>query len=164
VRLAERPVTRWELAVCPLDDPKQLAAGAALGYPVDAGTGCFVDADAARRLVADEARIAETVVGELRRRGVGGGDATAWHTAWEAVEAELRRTQPSLLTRLDAAGLFRAGWAVVTLDPGSGANLVAFESGAGDGSYPSYWGLDEAGLPAALVTDFGLLDDADRGD
>lgn len=53
-----------------------------------------------------------------------------------------------------------ATWATanVVLDPASGANLIAFTSGFGDGDYPSYWGLDASGQPLVLVTDFGVLD------
>ena len=46
----------------------------------------------------------------------------------------------------------------VVLDEATGANLIAFSSGFGDGDYPSYWGLDAAGRPVVLVTDFGVLD------
>ncbi len=36
-------------------------------------------------------------------------------------------------------------------------NLVCARSGFGDGSYTSWWGLDEHNDPVCLVTDFGLL-------
>jgi hypothetical protein len=48
-------------------------------------------------------------------------------------------------------------WMDHVLDSGTGANVIAFSSGWGDGAYPSYWGLDEAGAPVCLVTDFGLF-------
>lgn len=47
-------------------------------------------------------------------------------------------------------------WAVVEV--GEGLDVALFSSGYGDGAYASYWGLDEAGAPVLLVTDFGLLD------
>ena len=50
-------------------------------------------------------------------------------------------------------------WANVVLDEESGLNLVVFSTGLGDGFYASFWGLDIAGRPACLVTDFGILDD-----
>jgi hypothetical protein len=40
------------------------------------------------------------------------------------------------------------------LGEGSSNNIVVFRSGFGDGSYPSYWGLDENGEAVVLVTDF----------
>jgi hypothetical protein len=42
-------------------------------------------------------------------------------------------------------------------DP-KGLNVIAFASGWGDGQYPSYFGLDGAGSPIVLVTDFQILD------
>ncbi|HST59838.1 MAG TPA: DUF4241 domain-containing protein [Longimicrobium sp.] len=48
-------------------------------------------------------------------------------------------------------------WMDYVLDPGTGANVIAFSSGWGDGAYPSYWGLDETGAAVCLVTDFGLF-------
>ena len=48
-------------------------------------------------------------------------------------------------------------WVDFVLDPDTGANVIAFSSGWGDGMYPSYWGLDETGAVVCLVTDFGVL-------
>jgi hypothetical protein len=36
-------------------------------------------------------------------------------------------------------------------------NLILFESGFGDGFYSSRWGLDGAGRPVMLVTDFQIF-------
>jgi hypothetical protein len=48
---------------------------------------------------------------------------------------------------------------VVEVDAATGANVVTFSSGFGDGSYPTYVGLDGTGAPVVFVTDFGLLDE-----
>ncbi|HEX8697917.1 MAG TPA: ankyrin repeat domain-containing protein, partial [Myxococcaceae bacterium] len=40
---------------------------------------------------------------------------------------------------------------------GTGGNLVAFSSGAGDGVYVSWWGMDAEGRRACLVIDFELM-------
>jgi hypothetical protein len=48
-------------------------------------------------------------------------------------------------------------WGQRIVNPSHGVNLVAFHSGWGDGSYPSYWGLDGNGEVIALVTDFGFF-------
>lgn len=47
-------------------------------------------------------------------------------------------------------------WVNFTI-PGTKNSFVVFESGYGDGSYASFWGLDAAGNVASLTTDFGLL-------
>ena len=47
LRLADdspESVARWELAVTSEQDPAELGPGDYFGYPVDAGTGCFMDA------------------------------------------------------------------------------------------------------------------------
>jgi hypothetical protein len=46
----------------------------------------------------------------------------------------------------------------VPLGDPSGLNVIAFSSGWGDGSYPSYFGLDADGRPLVLLTDFQILD------
>jgi hypothetical protein len=46
----------------------------------------------------------------------------------------------------------------IPLGDGTGLNVVAFQSGWGDGGYPSYFGLDAAGKPLVLVTNFGIID------
>lgn len=47
------------------------------------------------------------------------------------------------------------------LGPGSRNNLVVFRSGWGDGSYPSFWGLDAEGQAVVLVTDFMTIKGGD---
>ncbi|WP_317615143.1 MULTISPECIES: DUF4241 domain-containing protein [Bacillus] len=37
-------------------------------------------------------------------------------------------------------------------------DIAMFTTGFGDGMYPSFWGLDENGEPACLVTDFLIMD------
>jgi hypothetical protein len=111
VRFGERFPVRWEPAL--LDGESE---GEIRGYPVDAGTGCYVDA---------------TIAALAPRDGL------------------------DLLERARVAGYDREGYADLVLDGATGGNLVLFRSGAGDGSYPVFWGLDAHGAPAALVTDFG---------
>jgi hypothetical protein len=52
------PVVRWEMALVAGQDPTALKDGEIFGYPVDAGTGSFVDADTAAdawpKMTADE--------------------------------------------------------------------------------------------------------------
>jgi Protein of unknown function (DUF4241) len=46
----------------------------------------------------------------------------------------------------------------VEVDPATGANVVAFGSGFGDGSYANYAGRGADGSVVLVLTDFGLLD------
>jgi hypothetical protein len=45
----------------------------------------------------------------------------------------------------------------LTLNPFTGANVIMFSSGWGDGCYASYWGYDAMNNIVCLVTDFELL-------
>lgn len=58
VDFSSRPVVRWEMALSKGQSLTTLEAGHYFGYPVDAGTGSFVDAetaaDADKRMRADE--------------------------------------------------------------------------------------------------------------
>jgi hypothetical protein len=44
---------------------------------------------------------------------------------------------------------------------GNPLNVAIFDTGFGDGSYRSFWGLDSAGEPLLLMTDFEVLKNAD---
>ena len=48
----------------------------------------------------------------------------------------------------------------LNVDPVTGANVVTFSSGFGDGVYATYAGLDAAGAPVVFLTDFAILDAA----
>jgi hypothetical protein len=50
-------------------------------------------------------------------------------------------------------------WANVCVDEERGVNIIAFESGWGDGGYPSYFGYDENEQVVCLITEFGVLDE-----
>ena len=54
-----------------------------------------------------------------------------------------------------------AEWFAISLDEETGANILLFTSGWGDGRYPSYWGYAADGGIVCLLTDFGALDAAD---
>ncbi|TGP21998.1 MULTISPECIES: DUF4241 domain-containing protein [unclassified Mesorhizobium] len=44
---------------------------------------------------------------------------------------------------------------------GNPLNVAMFDTGYGDGAYRSFWGLDSAGEPLLLMTDFEVLENAD---
>ncbi len=101
------------------------------GYPVDALTGSFMD----------------TATQALIKAEPGG-----WPTpSYKALEKQL----------LTDNYRHSWGWASYHPDPSAHGNCVAFSSGWGDGVYSSYWGLDEAGEPLCLLTDFDVFTDED---
>ncbi|HEU4453211.1 MAG TPA: DUF4241 domain-containing protein [Longimicrobium sp.] len=124
-RFGERPPVRWEMALLAGQDAGTLGEGEFFGYGVDAGTGCFMDAQVARVL-------AERSTEENDYNG-------------------------DLVAAMEKTYVDTWSWLDFVLDPATGANVVAFSSGWGDGSYPSFWGFDETGAVACLVTDFGIF-------
>ena len=86
--LSDRPVVRWEMAPLAGEDASNLEEGEVTGYGVDAGTGCFVDAETARALLADEDGhqvIIDAWIPE-KREGViypyGDGDIAVFHSGF----------------------------------------------------------------------------------
>jgi hypothetical protein len=62
-----------------------------------------------------------------------------------------------LFDLLYAAGYDKNPAANLCVDPATGASLVVFSSGAGDGSYPVFVGYAADGRVAAFATDFEVL-------
>jgi hypothetical protein len=149
----ERPV-RWEIAVLPDEKP------GAHFYPVDTGTGCYVDRAVAREILARQKAEEDRQLARVKSQGVSPWDGDGWHRAMQAAAAERK----DLLELLRLAGYDRRQAASLCIDPATGGNLVVFRSGAGDGSYGVYVGYDASGAVAAFVTDFGILESLEAGD
>jgi hypothetical protein len=144
LRVQSTPAVRWEWAICQARDDEGDTARAAAAeeaecepgstYCVDSGFGSFMD-EAAIDALFDRAQDDE----------------------WDGEDAA-----DYLQQRLDAQRLSGgAEWFNVPLDETSGVNMLIFTSGWGDGGHPSYWGFDAHGRPSCLLTDFGVLDDAE---
>ncbi len=129
VRVAPGDPVSWEMAVVPGQDPRTLKPGEFFGYPVDSGTGVFASVEAADAVMM------------LMKEG---GDVDGYFD--------------QVSQGLDPGGGVYNQSVEVTLDPASGVNVIAFVSGFGDGSYPSWFGLDTDGQPLVLLTDFGILE------
>ncbi|MEW5824632.1 MAG: DUF4241 domain-containing protein [Pseudomonadota bacterium] len=125
----------WEMAILPGMDPAELADDEYYGYPVDAGWGCLMDADAARAMAERAARA-------------------------EAEDPDFDNYYQAFLE--GQAGECSA-FEHCPGEPGT-ANVLLCESGWGDGNYPSYWALDPQGEPVALVTDFMVIENGDGRD
>lgn len=136
LRFADGTPARWELALVPGQDVATLKAGEIFGYPVDAGLGCFMD-PAAR--AAMERRDAQ----EQKRSG--------YSNYYDDVLADDLKDS-------------NLNWVMHRPLPDDPARIAVFSSGWGDGVYASYWGLDVAGRPLRLVTDFGIIENGDGRD
>ena len=149
---SESPV-RWEMALRPGEDLTELIRNQFFGYGVDAGMGCFVDAQVVER------RSDEELQGLVDRAIEQRFKLNDWLAAQDLV-TQLTYPSQQIVERsgfnltLDPDNLHTFN---LTLDPDSGGNAIAFGSGDGDGSYASYWGFTADDELACLVTDFKVL-------
>jgi hypothetical protein len=140
IRFTDADPVAWEMALLPGQDPSTLAPGRFFGYGVDSGRGCFTDAHAVAALEPER-----QLYGERCNRQPPPNAGIEYY----------RNLQTPFFRRLDEG--WREWAASAVADPDTGANLIAFPSGWGDGGYASSWGLDRAGNPCRLATDFGIL-------
>jgi hypothetical protein len=138
LRISNLPTVKWEVALINEPDPDQTHDRT--HYGVDAGTGCFMDLDAAEplaNLVSLEIMYPEKDEFEL---------------FCDRVIAEMEK---------NSFGKYplTAGWANMKVSDDIEANMIAFSSGWGDGGYASFWGYDALGNLTTLVTDFSLFPD-----
>ena len=128
VDLAERPVARWEAAK-PIDMQRDAEnPDGSWGVTVDSGVAAFFDEDAGQ---ATSAAVA--------------ADET-FFDSW------LERGQNAGFKDKGASGAFR-----LAADVGRG-NVVAFDTGWGEGTYTVFAGYAQDGTIAALLIDFDILD------
>lgn len=130
LRVAPGNPVKWELATLPGQNISELKKGEMFGYPVDAGTGSFMD------------KAAYPLMLEREKREIAAG-ATNFNYYDDVLAAEYDdyvMHQPL---------------------PENPINVAVFSSGWGDGFYASFWGLDAAGEPLVLLTDFQVLENAD---
>lgn len=127
----EAPV-RWSLAVTADQDPRTLKGDEIFGYPVDAGTGAFVDAAVPAWLAArypfDDVAAYEGLTDGWRLHGEARGPELGIPYGFALVEE------------------FEAG------------GVAMFSSGWGDGHYASWIGYAADDRPVAIVTDFAVID------
>jgi hypothetical protein len=113
---------------------ENLAEGDFIGFPVDAGTACFVDDQSVEQGMPDPA---------------------TWYEGLFENEKE-----DCWFNLMDSQTHIRNGIANIDLpESKSQENLILFHSGWGDGVYPVIGGYDDAGQLVAVHIDFMVIDD-----
>lgn len=127
---------RFELATRPGEDVAHLEEdGDFFGFPVDAGLGGFMDAEAAQHYAhVRQAFQADRPNGNLYT---------------DLFEAEF--------TKNAAPGRRDGDWINYRFPGRPDLNVVMFSSGYGDGVYPAYWGVSRNGGTVSLVADLHVL-------
>ncbi len=128
VDFADAPVVRWEAAV-PADMKRDAEnPDGVWGFDVDTGIAAFFDPEA------------------------GATASRMFQEDEKLLEGALSDGQLRGFKERGATGAFR-----LALAAGPG-NIVAFDSGWGDGTYSAYFGYDRSGAIVSLITDFDILD------
>ncbi|ANL55159.1 DUF4241 domain-containing protein [Rhizobium phaseoli] len=135
MRFAEGKPDHWELAVLPGQDPATLKDDEIFGYPVDAGVGCYMDAQTLDRIDERQAQVQA-----------------------QKPDADINYYDDVLAADLDAT---KGHYALHRPVAGKKGNVAVFWSGWGDGIYPVFWGLDRDGHALVLLTDFAVIENAD---
>ncbi len=136
LKFSDEVTVKWEVAL--INEPNTSQTDDRTTYGVDAGTGCFVDWDAAE------------IIADLVSLKVQYPEKDEFEEFCDRVLAEMEE---------NSFGNYplTAGWANMQVSDDTEANIIAFSSGWGDGGYASFWGYDEEGNLTSLVTDFALF-------
>lgn len=131
VVFSEKEVKRWEMAVCEGQNIADLQGEEIFGYPVESGMGCLMDVET-QGLLNDLEQLL------YRRKGVDfmGIYGEFFHEYF-----------------FDENGAIDQ-FALLKPNDEKPHNLIAFETGLGEGFYASYIGFDEEDRPVKLVSEF----------
>jgi hypothetical protein len=130
---------QWEMALIEGQDISVLnEADQYFGFPVDTGLGCFMDAET------------NSFYDELQDEYPESHEGKDIYDDLIAVEFKKNakdQTNPNDI----------GDWLNFHLPNKPDLNIIMFQSGFGDGSYPSYWGVTENGGVCSLIIDFMVL-------
>ncbi|GBE95529.1 DUF4241 domain-containing protein [Nostoc cycadae] len=129
--ISQQTPVRWEMATTcdEYENLSLLAEGEIFGYGVDSGTGCFMDADAAEI-------INESMYSAYSTK-------TRAEDLTYQIECELQKNYSDTWA-----------WANICVNSSTQANVIAFHSGWGDGTYPTYFGYDATNNIVNVITEF----------
>lgn len=128
VQFTQTQPLKWKLANFLGYDLSSLQEGEFFGYGVDSATGCFIDYEAS--FLLDDMTYME----------------------------EPKSLLDELSDILEDIQSFSVAWANLCIDKHTHANVVAFQTGWGDGVYASFFGYDVENNIACVVTDCQLFD------
>ncbi len=122
--LSEKVPSRWRMATKAGENLAHLNDGQVFGYAVDSGIGCFMDADTSQIIVDN-----------------------TWDS--DTYEETLACKLDQLLEERNDLEFM---WANMCVNEATGANIIAFEVGIGDGFYYSFFGYDIENKLVEVVT------------
>ncbi|GED72246.1 hypothetical protein BRE01_59480 [Brevibacillus reuszeri] len=135
LRFSDKPAIRFEEALIGHEDIGGLEDGEYFGFNVDAGLGSICDKRLHQAFCDFVEKWHEEHPGE-----------NLYDHYFAALFAESYRQHPEY----QRSGGDWLNWQI----PGTEYHLPIFQSGFGDGAYPVYWGLDQAGEICQMVIQF----------
>jgi hypothetical protein len=138
LELRNEKAVKWELAISDGDDISNLMDDEYLGYPVDAGLGCFCDLETQEYYYkwGDQFLIEKP--------------GANLYDDFFAAEFKKNAVNPD-----DPNDI--GDWLNFYLPNRPDLNVIMFHSGYGDGAYGCYWGIADNGEICSLVVDFQVL-------
>ena len=138
LEFSDKKAEKWVMALRPEDDINELTDDADyFGFPVDAGLGGFFDFQAGKEYQKFESDFMKA-----------NPDGNIYD---DFFASEFKKNAKDQNDPKDIGD-----WINFQL-PKSKLNITMFHSGYGDGTYPSYWGIDKNGEIVSLVIDFLVL-------
>lgn len=136
IEFSEERAVKWEMAVSDQQNIQELEHDDEFfGFPVDAGLGCFCDVETQRFYSQfDTDFIQQNPDGNI-------------HDDFFAAEFKKNANDQN-----DPHDI--GDWLNFYLPNKPDLNVIMFHSGYGDGMYPCYWGINDAGKICSLVVDF----------
>jgi len=128
--ISNKPPERREMATLPDEDASLLPPDRIYGYDVEAGLGCFMDAEVAQ--IIDTELMEKEFMDSLGQELI------------DAIEQNEEQ--------------YGHPWVNFIVNRYTGANVIAFSSGVGDGSYATYFGYDEENNIVTVTTDFNCFE------
>lgn len=131
VSFSQNKIKNWELALCEDQNLKDLKEDEIFGYPVQSGMGCFMDAETQESLNHLERKL-------FHRKGAD----------FMGIYEEF--FHPHFY---DGTGMVNQ-FSSLKPDDEKAENIIAFETGYGDGFYGSYIAFDFENKPVKIISEF----------
>ncbi|WP_234111225.1 DUF4241 domain-containing protein [Chryseobacterium sp. R2A-55] len=128
---SDREISEWKLATRSGEHPKDLKEGEIFGYPVESGMGCFMDLETQTELNHLEKRL-------FHRKG----------DDFMGIYEEFFHQH-----FFDENGAIDQ-FAFLKPNDEKPGNIIAFETGYGEGFYASYIGVDPNNSPVKIISEF----------
>ena len=135
IRFSEGPIEKWEMALVEGQEISELSEGEIFGYPVDAGLGCFMDTEGQKMFLKHENELMKQL----------GDKFVSYYDDY----------MDDLFYGPDAEN---ENYCTIKPYKENPNNVIAFQSGLGDGLYASYIAYGKDGKATRLVTDFGIIE------